>query len=53
MLHKPKHHPKGSMCMNCKYAKRDCSSLPFETYPVLKREEAYVTVMCKEFSRND
>lgn len=31
------HFPKGGMRTNCAHSKRDCSALPFDRYPVIKR----------------
>lgn len=51
------HQPKGGMCTVCAHRSRDCSSLPFASYPVLERDEdlaslhTTVVVRCLEFVR--
>lgn len=47
------HHPKGSMCMACAHARRDCSALEFRSMPVLERYAGMVVVRCREFERQD
>lgn len=45
------HHPKGSMCIACAHARRDCSDLEFSTMPVLERYAGMAVVKCREFTR--
>jgi len=45
------HHPKGSMCMACAHARRDCSALEFSAMPVIERHAGMVVVKCREFVR--
>lgn len=47
------HRPKGGMCASCQHSKRNCSHLPFSSYPVLKREEDVVVVRCMDYTRAD
>jgi len=43
------YQPKGSMCISCKFAKRDCSFLSFNTMPVIKKiNSVTVSVKCTE-----
>ena len=48
------YQPKGGMCATCRYAKRDCSDLPFASMPVIK-VYPYGTkaVRCKEWERKN
>lgn len=43
------HYPKGSMCMACRHAIKDCSHLPFPTMPALSKCKHKVIVRCTEF----
>lgn len=50
------YQPKGSMCASCEYRKRDCSSLPFQTFQELERYTEdigfkIVIVKCKEYHK--
>ncbi|SER36714.1 MULTISPECIES: hypothetical protein [Pseudomonas] len=47
-----KHRPKGSMCVTCAHALRNCSHLPFEAMPVIARDRDGVSVVrCGDFMR--
>lgn len=42
--------PKGGMCASCVHSKRNCSALPFDRYPVIKRyPDGTQAVKCAEF----
>lgn len=44
--------PKGGMCASCQHKRRDCSALPFDRYPVIKRyRDGTQAVRCAEFRR--
>lgn len=43
------YYPKGGRCAHCQHAHRDCSSLPFDTMPVHRRDGVDVVVICTEF----
>jgi len=45
------HQPKGSMCMNCKNNKQDCSELPFNTMPVIETWNNIKIVACKNYDK--
>jgi hypothetical protein len=45
--------PKGSMCMSCKYAKRDCSNLPFSTMQPMSKRGDVVTVKCTQYVQKE
>lgn len=46
------HQPKGGMCASCQHKRRDCSTLPFDRYPVIKRyRDGTQAVRCAEFRR--
>jgi hypothetical protein len=34
------HQPKGSMCMSCLWARRNCEGLGFESMPVLGKDDS-------------
>ena len=40
--------PKGSMCMTCKHATRDCSHLLFHDMPVIEQYYLVARVRCTE-----
>jgi hypothetical protein len=43
--------PKGSMCMSCQHAQRDCSALPFAFMPVITRHGDVAVVRCTEHAK--
>lgn len=43
--------PKGSMCLTCKHAYRDCSHLPFRVMPVLSNKGNTAIVRCTDFAQ--
>ena len=44
--------PEGGMCAVCTHSKRNCSTLPFDRYPVIKRyPDGTQAVRCAEFRR--
>ncbi|WP_157731403.1 hypothetical protein [Azotobacter chroococcum] len=45
------YQPKGGMCVACRYAKHNCSSLPFASMPVLEVEGRTIIVRCTQFQR--
>jgi hypothetical protein len=47
--------PKGSMCIACAKNKEDCSTLKFDTMPVIERhqEGQFNVVKCTEFVRGE
>lgn len=45
--------PKGSMCMNCAHADKDCSTLSFAMMPTLKVNGDNTVVKCTGFLRRD
>ena len=48
-------NPKGGMCAACQHRMRDCSTLPFDQYPVIGRYvyngKPVAIVKCAEFER--
>jgi hypothetical protein len=43
------YQPKGGMCQSCAHARRDCSSLPFSTMPVIGKWNGFVLIVrCTE-----
>ena len=40
------YQPKGGMCRTCSHAKRDCSTLPFGSMPVIERLGSVAIVRC-------
>ena len=44
------HQPKGSMCMNCKNKKNNCSALPFNKMPVIETWQGIKIVACKFYA---
>lgn len=48
------YQPKGSMCVTCRHALRDCSALPFNTMPAAKRfSDVATSVICTEYERKE
>lgn len=45
--------PKGSMCMTCKHAKRDCSDLLFHDMPVIEQYYLVARVRCTEHIKKE
>ena len=49
--------PKGSMCSSCARQGQEfidyCNKLPFKDYPVHKRHEDCIQVICKEYRKKD
>jgi hypothetical protein len=46
------HRPSGSMCMACLHNERDCSTLPFASMPLMKRDrDGGLVVQCTHFKR--
>lgn len=45
------YHPKGGMCRTCQDLRKDCSSLRFETMPVLHDGGSFKVVKCTEYQR--
>lgn len=46
------HIPKGGICASCVHRLRDCSALPFDQYPTIKRyPDGTQAVKCAEFKR--
>lgn len=45
------HQPKGGMCAGCEFVRRDCSSLPFHSMPVIRRDHDRIIVKCVEHKR--
>ncbi|WP_285259207.1 hypothetical protein [Halopseudomonas bauzanensis] len=44
--------PKGGMCAACQYRYRNCSTLPFDRYQVIKKyPDGTQAVKCAEFQR--
>lgn len=43
--------PKGGMCRTCQHAQRDCSTLPFDQMPVIKRTPGAIIVRCTQHKR--
>jgi len=43
-----RHQPKGGMCGSCTKALKDCSSLHFESMPVIAKSGDAVIVRCTE-----
>lgn len=44
--------PKGSMCIACRHALRDCSWLNFGDMPHLRRTDDEIVVRCTGFERH-
>ncbi|HLD65868.1 MAG TPA: hypothetical protein VJA19_07485 [Pseudomonas sp.] len=44
----PTYYPKGGRCQGCAKRLADCSSLPFHTLPVHRRDSQEVVVICTE-----
>lgn len=47
----PNHIPKGSMCMSCRHAERNCGHLDFSRMPVMSQGSGWVVVRCTEFKK--
>jgi hypothetical protein len=47
------HQPKGSLCINCKNRKNDCSSLPFSSMPVIETVGEIKIVYCKFYNKGN
>lgn len=48
----PTYRPSGTMCKGCAHIKADCSALPFNTMPQIKRDsDGAVVVKCLNFER--
>lgn len=45
----PNYYPKGGRCQGCAKQHGDCSSLPFHTMPVHRRDGQDVVVICTEY----
>ena len=45
------YQPKGGMCMACAHKRKDCSSLPFHSMPIIKRDKQVAIVACTEYAR--
>lgn len=43
------HYPKAGRCRHCTRLHEDCSSLPFSTMPVHRRDGSDVVVICTEY----
>lgn len=48
----PTYRPSGTMCKGCAHIKADCSALPFNTMPQIKRDpDGTVVVKCLNFEK--
>ena len=48
----PTYRPSGTMCKGCARIKADCSALPFNTMPQIKRDsDGTVVVKCLNFEK--
>ena len=48
----PTYRPSGTMCKGCAHIKADCSALPFNTMPQIKRDsDGTVVVKCFNFEK--
>jgi len=47
----PYHIPRGSMCMSCQHALRDCGNLDFPGMPVITKGIDWAVVRCTEFTK--
>ena len=48
----PTYRPSGTMCKGCAHIKADCSALPFNTMPQIKRDsDGTVAVKCLNFEK--
>lgn len=45
------YQPKGSMCLACKHASRDCSGLAFNQMIVIENHEDLRIVKCRDFEK--
>ena len=45
------YQPKGSMCLACKQASRDCSGLAFNQMLVIEKHEDLRIVKCRDFEK--
>lgn len=45
-----RHRPSAGMCMACKFREANCSRLPFDTMPVMRKDkDGTPVVRCTEF----